>query len=47
MAAVKRREDLQTKETPYAYEYECKCGKKLILLSEEKPEKLILCYDCI
>ncbi len=46
MPKPKRRHDLETPQTPYVLEYLCTCGKPMIFECQEKPEKLIKCFDC-
>jgi hypothetical protein len=31
----------------FKYQYNCTCGKEIILDIGEKPKKLIKCFDCI
>ena len=32
---------------PHTYEYKCVCGKNIIYQPGEKPDRLIMCFDCI
>ncbi len=31
---------------PDKWEYTCKCGNSVLLISKERPERLVLCWDC-
>jgi len=30
----------------HVYKYKCICGKTILLETDEKPKKLIKCFDC-
>ena len=46
-AKIKRLPELETKETPFVYEYKCTCGKDIVLHSAVEINKLSKCWSCI
>ena len=31
----------------FVYRYKCECGKTITLHTDEKPNRLVKCFDCI
>jgi hypothetical protein len=46
MAKITRRQDLETEKDKFVAEYICECGQPVLYVGQEKPERLVRCFEC-